>query len=260
MYKELQELCQLRALEFNSDSNRFFSEILVNQKSFTFNINEFSSEWIKFYKEEFVNSINNEFKKTIRNHNLNINFDDYIVIKYFYLWVLVDFFEILPFVPTTPSSILNIGAGIGYLDIILSKLYSSSTLNYYLIEKETSENELHYDGSEHSMKKMILPLMLLSKNFQENKIQNAFFYSPNNFKENIKNITKPINFIISIRSYCYLYAIDEYYEEIKIISNKDTFLIVDVHIDYTNEFKNKFIPLKQIKAYKTFTRVLAKLK
>jgi hypothetical protein len=57
-----------------------------------------------------------------------------------------------------------------------------------------------------------------------------------------------------------LYDIDEYYDSLKIISNPNTYFILDVNVDRIEEFKEKFIPVKMIKAYKTFARVLARLK
>lgn len=260
MKEELKILCQSKSLELNSSQNGTFSEKLVNDINFTFNINQSATEWVKFYKEDWANGLENGFREDILAKNPMIFFDDYIVLRYFYTWVLVDFFEILPYLPSQISTILNIGAGIGYLDIILSKLYFSKNLKYYLIEKESSRDSTNFDGSTHNIKKNIKPLFLLKNNFEENKTTNAFFFSPEGFKKNINNITYPINLIISLRSYCYLYDIDEYYNELSVISDKNTLFIIDVHIDFTEKFKNKFIPLKQIGTYKTLTRVLARLR
>ena len=260
--KKLLSLCVSKALEFNSNDSNFFSECLVNNKTFSFNINKFSTKWIKIYKEDFVHSLENEFNELIFKKNQYISFNEYITLKYFYLWILPDFFEILPYLPppSNISGILNIGAGIGYLDIILSKLYSSNSLNYYLVEKKSSKNEKHYDGSDHLMVSNFNPLSLLKNNFMENDIKNAFFYEPEMFKKSIKSLFSKINLVISIRSYCYLYDIDEYYEVLKTVCRGDSLFILDVNFTHADEFKRKFKVLKVISSYKTHDRLLAYLK
>lgn len=255
--KSLYSAYQHQVLKFNSKSSRSFSESLTQDMNFSFNINDFSSEWVNVYKEDYVNSLRDNFK-VISNENPLIDFDDFVVLKYIYKWILVDFFEILPFIPSSVSSILNIGAGVGYLDIILSQLYQSN--KYYLIEKDTSDNELHFDCSSHVMREKIYPLTLLKNNLDANGIKNSSFMSPSDFKKNIDDFSNPASLVLSFRSYCYLYDIDEYYDSLKIISDPNTSFILDVNVDRLEEFKEKFILVNMIKGYETFYRVLARLK
>lgn len=258
MDNPLQKLFLSKIKNFNSNGSKNFSETLVDNKSFNFNINEYAHEWISIYKDEFKESSSKQFNE-LYNKNLKIDADDFLTMNYFYSWILVDFFNLLAFLPGNLKSILNIGAGIGYLDVILFQLYKKDIHQFFIEKKAYDEENSLVDGIR-KLSKTINPLSLLDKNLKLNKINNYKIFSSENFTNELNDIPLPIDLILSLRSWCFLYDIDIYYNDLKEISNNDTYIITDVSLDRTEEFKSKFIPLKQIQTFKYYTRVLAKIR
>jgi len=101
---------------------------------------------------------------------------------------------------------------------------------------------------------------MMDKNLKLNKIKNYKIFSSENFTNELNNIPSPIDLVLSLRSWCFLYDVDTYFNDLIKISNNDTYIITDVSLDRTEEFKSKFIPLKQIQTFKYYTRVLAKIR
>lgn len=258
MDNPLQKLFLSKIKNFNSHDSRNFSEILVDNNIFKFNLNKYAHEWISIYKDEFKELSSKQFNE-LYNKKLKIDANDFLSMNYIYSWILVDFFNLLAFLPGNLKSILNIGAGIGYLDVILFQLYKKDIHQFFIERRAYDEENSLIDGMR-KLTKTINPLSLLDKNLKLNKIKNYKIFSSENFTDELNNIPSPIDLVLSLRSWCFLYDVDTYFNDLIKISNNDTYIITDVSLDRTEEFKSKFIPLKQIQTFKYYTRVLAKIR
>lgn len=226
-----------------------FSGNFIANKNIEIFFNDFSLNWIKVYKEDLT-----EIAKEIYEFNqYDLCFDKYLQMFYFYLWVLNDLRIIGNSINPKSKKILNIGAGIGYLDILLYK--ALNPLNYCLVEIEQSSGQIDITGRKNNFSETIYPYQYLEKNIKQYKLNNLSLLTPERLDDKIK-----FDFVLSIRSWGFLYNIDTYIDYLKLVAHKQTLFISDIHKDFANDFLNNFVVIKVLNKYKMHNRILFSLR
>ena len=127
------------------------------------------------------------------------------------------------FLPSGVSNILDIGCGLGIINIFLNKKYNQNT-KFFLLDKNKIDLKIKYGFSENYES---------YNNLNETKdilIANGIFDKQiilRNVDENI-NIDQKIDLILSLKSMAYHYPIENYLELFSKICTKSTEFIFDI--------------------------------
>ena len=141
------------------------------------------------------------------------------------------------FLPNSPKNIMDIGCGLGIINIYLNKIYENKP-NFFLLDKNKIDKKIKYG---------------FSSNYESyndlNETRNILLYN------NIKNsniylfdveqkiqFNSKIDLVISLKSMGYHYPIENYLDLLKFCCTSDTSFIFDVSTDNFNHniFKNYF--------------------
>ena len=152
------------------------------------------------------------------------------------------------FLPNKAENILDIGCGLGVIDIFLNKVFSN-TSNFYLLDKNRIDKKIRYGFSSNYESYNDLnetKNLLLNNNVNKERI-NLF-----NVDQNIEIKTK-IDLVISLKSMGYHYPINIYIELLRNCCTKDTVFIFDIGENQYDEnyLKTIFEDIKIIYEEKT---------
>ena len=147
------------------------------------------------------------------------------------------------YLPKTVMNIMDIGCGLGIININLNKIYNNEP-NFFLLDKNKIDKKIKYGFSSKYESYNDL-----------NETKNLLRY--NNIKDNrihiydvdkIVQITNKIDLVISLKSMGYHYPFEIYLELLKLCCTSNTKFIFDVSTDNFNEnlFKNYFESIKVI--------------
>lgn len=141
------------------------------------------------------------------------------------------------FLPNELENIMDIGCGLGIINIFLNKIYLNSP-NFYLLDKNHVDNKIKYGFSDNYESYNDLDetrKILLDNGIKDNRI-NIFNV------DNDINIVKKIDLVISLKSMGYHYPFEKYILLFKKCCNKDTTFIFDIATDQyeVNFFKKYF--------------------
>ena len=229
----------------------YFNFELVKITPMKLECTESAYTWIVNYKTNIIT----EAKILFKEFEGQINFKRFLVLYYFCFWIVKDILELLPYLPNQIRSSLNIGAGMGFLDIFLYQLYKKN-LNISCVELKSMEKIEHYKKISENLSNTLNISELLNNNIILNNVNNFKIYESDSVKK-IQDNNEIFDFIISIRSWCFLYDIKFYSELVRTRLSTNGSLICDVSPDRFNEFSNIFNIIHVIKSYKLFNRVLA---
>jgi len=232
-----------------SNDDLFFEGIFLGNEKIKIFFNESMDEWLSIYKEELskIALIIYEEKK------YSLNFNKYFTVFYFYFWILDDIRTIANNININFKKILNIGAGIGLIDILINKTLHPK--NHYMIELYELEEIIGSDGKKRKLTKEIFPLNLLKRNLEKHGLKNFSAIRPNEINYNLQ-----YDFVLSIRSWGFLYPIEEYLNDLIKITNEDTIFIADIHNKYLNNLNEYFLIDKKLHNEKLYSRYKFKLK
>ena len=149
---------------------------------------------------------------------------------------LKEFNSIKSYLPKSSKNILDIGCGLGVINIYLNDYYSKKSY-FTLIDKNYIDKKVTYgfnNNSESYNKLEVTKDFLMSNGFKTEQLQ--LINADENFVLNNK-----YELIISLFSMGYHYSIKNYIDIIKNISTKSTKFIFDLSLEY-NE-------LKEVKKY-----------
>ena len=149
---------------------------------------------------------------------------------------LKEFNSIKNYLPKNSKNILDIGCGLGVINIYLNDYYSKKSY-FTLIDKNYIDKKVTYgfnNNSESYNKLEVTKDFLMSNGFKTEQLQ--LINADENFVLNNK-----YELIISLFSMGYHYSIKNYIDIIKNISTKSTKFIFDLSLEY-NE-------LKEVKKY-----------
>ena len=141
------------------------------------------------------------------------------------------------FLPKNVINIMDIGCGLGIIDILLNNFYNKQT-NFYLLDKNKVDSKIKYgfNSNYESYNSLNETKNLLLKNEINTNQINIF-----DVDKKIE-INKKIDLVISLKSMGYHYPIDNYINLLKNCCKSDTIFIFDVSEGYfnNNSFKKYF--------------------
>ena len=165
------------------------------------------------------------------NHKLNKDFSQ-------------EFEELLEYLPPKANFILDIGAGLGIIDIYLNDYYTNN-VNFTLIDKDKIEKKVKYGFDESGQ---AYNSINLTKSFL---IQNGISQSQSQIINADKQykITQKFDLIISLLSMGYHYPISQYINICQDNTHDKTVFIFDIANEYNDfdEINNMFEKVEVIK-------------
>jgi SAM-dependent methyltransferase len=163
-----------------------------------------------------------------------------------------EFEEMKSFLPKSCNSILDIGCGLGGIDILLSKEYDNPEL-YLLDNSFISEKVIHgFDHEKSYYNSFEITNALLTVNDIEN-------YNLIDIKNGFPELNN-IELVISLLSWGYHYKIEEYLDKVYSVMSPGAILIMDIR-ENTNGIevlKTKFKLEAEISNYNKSHRVCAR--
>ncbi len=146
------------------------------------------------------------------------------------------------YLPEQINSILDIGCGLGIIHIFFKQKYNNH-IKFFMLDKHKIDSSIKYGFSEdyESYNDLIETKNLLCNNgLNENQIYIK------NVDEKI-DINHKIDFIISLKSMCYHYPLENYLALLKKVCTKNTEFILDVTGGlYSDEFVEKYFEYSKV--------------
>ncbi len=208
--------------------NKKSSKLLLLQR------NELLSDKQKYLRKRFGRYIfTNIFVNYFQFKDLNQRAEDLF---------LKEFQTFENFLPQNVRSILDIGCGLGIINIFFNQKYKND-LKFFMLDKDKIDSSIKYGFSENYESYNDL-----------NETENLLFANGINKDQlHVQNVDKKINInlkidlIISLKSMCYHYPLENYLALLKKICTKDTEFILDVTGGlYSNEFINKYFDQSKV--------------
>ena len=136
------------------------------------------------------------------------------------------------FLPKHVKNIIDVGCGLGLINIFLDKIYKNKA-NFYLLDKNRIDNKIKYGFSPNYESYNYLnetKKILLDNGLDDSRIN--FF----DVDQEV-NIDKKIDLVISLKSMGYHYPFENYLQLFKTCCNKNTVFIFDIA---TSQYKPSF--------------------
>ena len=191
------------------DLNRNSRKLILLQR------NELLSNYQKFLRKRFgrfffTNYLINYFQKK----NLNV-----LTRKLF----KKEFQTLENFLPPNLKNVLDIGCGLGIINIFLNQKYKNE-LDFYLLDKDRVDNSIKYGFNENYESYNDLnetKILLTANGVNKEKI---FIYDV----DHKININSKIDLVISLKSMGYHYPLENYFDLLQRVSTNETEFIFDV--------------------------------
>jgi len=202
--------------------------------------NEYQNETSKYFRKVFGREIFTRFLINFINSDINkIN-------KRFYDDMNNEFDEIQKFLPKSAENILDIGCGIGAIDIFLNKYYNNLS-KFHLVDKNYISKKIVYGFSRSETEGY--NNLYTTKNFLlANKVdeKNICIYDID--KDKLSEINYDL--VISLVSWCYHYPLETYLSYLRQSTHNKTIFIIDIaeefiSIDYIKNYFNKIEVIKK---------------
>ena len=147
------------------------------------------------------------------------------------------------FLPKTCNNIMDIGCGLGIINILLNKFYNDKT-NFYLLDKNRIDKKIKYGFS--SNYESYNDLNETRRILLENNISERCLFLFDVEKD--IQIDSKIDLVISLKSMGYHYPFETYLQLLKKCCNESTIFIFDVSVDVFDEklFKKYFKNIETI--------------
>lgn len=193
--------------------------------------NEYQSNFSKYIRKILGREIHTRFLINILNNNL----DD--INKKFYEDIEIEFNEFKKFLPKKVDNILDIGCGIGAINILLNNYYNN-LINFHLIDKNYISNKIVY-GFNRDNTEAYNKLSVTKKFLKKNKIFKNNIYTYDIDRDKLKVIKYDL--VISLVSWGYHYPLDTYLKYLRKSSYDRTIFIFDI--------ANEYISIKDVEKY-----------
>ena len=147
------------------------------------------------------------------------------------------------FLPKNVKNIMDIGCGLGIINVLLNKFYNDKT-SFYLLDKNRIDKKIKYGFSSNYESYNDLnetKRILLENNISEGSL---FLFDV----ENDIQIDGKIDLVISLKSMGYHYPFETYLHLLRECCNENTIFIFDVSVDAFDEnlFKKYFADIETI--------------
>lgn len=159
--------------------------------------------------------------------------------------------------PESAENILDIGCGIGGIDIYLYKHYKNSS-NIFLIDKSAIDDNLHYGFKDQGS---FYNSLLLTRTFLiENNVPEERIFVQEANAENIIEFNQQFDLIISLISWGFHYPVATYLKSAFDKLKTNGMIIIDVRKDSNGieELKEEFKEVNIIKEFSKHFRVMVK--
>ena len=135
------------------------------------------------------------------------------------------------FLPKRANNIMDIGCGLGIINIFLNRLYKGKP-NFFLLDKNKVDKKIVYGFSKNyeSYNHLNETTKILLNNGLKKEQLNIF-----DVDKKI-HIDKQMDLVISLKSMGYHYPFENYLKLFKSCCNKDTIFIFDISIGTNNEY------------------------
>ena len=194
-----------------------------HEKYFLFQRNEYLSDKQlrirKLFGRYLFTKIFVNFFNSLECINLNLNID-----------FKKEFKGISKYLPERMSNILDIGSGIGVIDVFLNQHYKGN-VNFTLIDKNFTENKVYYgfnDKGQAYNDFRVTKDFLLTNGLKSNQI--SIFDADSNYSSNAK-----YDLVISLLSMGYHYPVKQYFSFFKTNTHKNTVFIFDIAEQYNDK-------------------------
>ena len=193
--------------------NRKSKKLLLLQR------NELLSEKQKWLRKTFGRLIfTNIFINYFQNKNLEKNTEELFIKE-------IDTFK--KYLPNSPKNIMDIGCGLGLIDIYLNKIFQENT-HFFLLDKSHVDNKIKYgfeDNYESYNDLNETKNILLNNNFKSN-----FIHTFDVDRSVI--INEKIDLVISLKSMGYHYPFEKYLDLFRRTCSENTVFIFDINDKY----------------------------
>ena len=203
--------------------------------------NEYQSNLSRYLRGILGRKIHTRFLISLLNNNLqDIN-------KKFYKDIYSEFNELKNFLPENANNILDIGCGVGAINIFLNNFYKGSA-SFHLIDKNYISRKITY-GFKKLNTEGYNNLLVTKKFLQENNVIESNINTYDVDKNELKKIKYDL--VISLLSWGYHYPLDTYIDYLKENSNNETIFIFDIAEEYVSakDGNRYFKKIKFIKKY-----------
>ena len=235
----------------NSKENFFYIQLPYNKRLKIY-LDESGCEWVLKYKYKIIKRAL-KFKHALKS---NVSDEVFCFLCYFYEYVMPDILALNSILPKKVDKILDIGAGIGLFELYLNHLYGKkSIIDIIEVNKLT---KLDHHNKKIKPKKLNQPLHVLNlakKFLSINKINNVNFID----SENVNIISSiPYDLVISIRSWGFLFDLDEYLEYVNNNLSTNGIVIADINkrTFCKKKFEETFDNVKIIGTYMAHSRLI----
>ena len=208
--------------------------------------NNLEKKLLLLQRNEFLSSnqiaIRKFFGRTLFTKFLINFFQDKNLAQKVFIKIKKEFDSIKQYLPENVNNIMDIGCGIGLIDIFLNNHYSDCK-KFYLLDKNIIDNKIVHgfsDNYESYNINNITKNFLINNNVEEHKINlidvdNEFSIQPNS-----------IDLFISLVSMGYHYPVSKYLETMKKTSKDNSIFIFDIATEYQdiNYLKRHFIDIR----------------
>lgn len=169
-----------------------------------------------------------------------------------------EFKTLIPFLPNKASNILDIGSGIGLINIHLYEYFGRDT-NIHLLDKTEVEDKLYY-GFNHERTPFYNSLNLAKSILMKNNVaeENIFIHEVGDHNSCFQ--ANKFDLVTSYISLGFHYPISTYIDEILLSIKADGILILDIRKNTTqlDEIKKKFNTVTVISEKSKHMRIAAK--
>ena len=169
---------------------------------------------------------------------------------------------IQPYLPECGSNVVDIGSGLGGIDVLINNHYGQNS-NIYLVDGMRDEPE-HYKADQ-----TFSNANVAAKFLKRNGVKNMFAIDPNWVKNGNDESHMPsfkANIVVSFASYCFHYSPMLYIDFVKAVTDEQSVIIFDVrkedHADLPRADwiyilkQNNIRPVKVIENQKKYQRML----
>ena len=203
--------------------------------------NEYQSNFSKYFRK----ILGREIHTRILIYYLNNNID--AINKKFYQDIENEFLKFKKLLPNNVKNILDIGCGIGAINIFLNNFYNGSA-NFHLIDKNYVSKKVIY-GYRESNAEGYNDLLLTKEFLKKNSINENSISTYDIDKDRLKEIKYDL--VISLISWGYHYPLEVYINYLRENSNEETIYIFDIAEEYvsTEDVNKYFNKINIIKKY-----------
>jgi SAM-dependent methyltransferase len=164
--------------------------------------------------------------------------------------------SIRPALPAQSSAILDVGCGIGGIDVLLNRHYADNRPTFYLLDKTQVDNVYYGFKSKGAFYNSleVAKEVLIANGVASEKIELIQATQDNRIA-----IAGPIDLVISLISWGFHYPVGTYLERVHELLRPGGQLILDVRSETDGEaaIRAKFASVRQIEVTEKYTRVCA---